>query len=101
MWASPAIQGNWSPIIELENVEPCCTHLNGGNGILPYSDRLQALQITTLAEKQIRGNLIKTFKMLIGILLLVKYGQGNLMRADLEVRSPVYHLIMAIKKFVR
>ena len=73
LWSPPAIHGNWSSIIELENVQRRFTRLIDGIGTLSYSERLQALQITTLAERRIRGDLIETFKMLNG---LVEYGQG-------------------------
>ena len=72
LWSPPAVHGNWSIIIELENVQRRFTRLIDGIGTLPYSERLEALQITTLAERRIRGDLIETFKMLNG---LVEYGQ--------------------------
>ncbi len=42
-------------------------------GILPYSERLEALQLTTLAERRIRGDLIETFKIVNNI---VSYGRN-------------------------
>ena len=42
-----------------------------GIGLLPYSDRLSALELTTLAERRIRGDLIETFRIISN---LVEYG---------------------------
>ena len=42
-------------------------------GTLPYSGRLQALKLTTLAERRNRGDLIETFKIVNGI---VDYGRN-------------------------
>ncbi|KAL5250513.1 hypothetical protein ACHWQZ_G016298 [Mnemiopsis leidyi] len=33
-----------------------------GVGLLPYSERLQILQLTTLAERRSRGDLIEVYK---------------------------------------
>lgn len=40
---------------------------------MPYSERLEALNLTSLAERKIRGDLIEKFKILNG---LVDYGQS-------------------------
>ena len=42
-------------------------------GLLPYSQRLEQLKLTTLAERRIRGDLIETFKITNS---LVSYGQS-------------------------
>ena len=73
LWSSPAKHGNWAPIIELENVQRRFTRLINDLGTLPYSERLEALKLTSLAERRIRGDLIETFKILNG---LVEYGQS-------------------------
>ena len=71
LWSPPATHGNWSIIIELESVQRRFTRLIDGIGTAPYSDRLEALQLTTLAERRIRGDLIEVFKIVNG---LVEYG---------------------------
>ena len=72
LWSPPACHGYWSNIIELENVQRRFTRLIDGIGSLPYSKRLEALQITTLAERRVRGDLIEVYKI---INELVEYGQ--------------------------
>ena len=76
LWSPPACHGNWSSIIELENVQRRFTRLIDGIGTLPYSERLKALQITTLAERRVRGDLIEAFKIVNG---LVEYGEDIFM----------------------
>ena len=71
LWSPPATHGNWSVIIELESVQRRFTRLIDGIGTAPYSGRLEALQLTTLAERRIRGDLIEVFKIVNG---LVEYG---------------------------
>ena len=71
LWSPPATHGNWSTIIELESVQRRITRLIDGIGTIPYSERLEALQLTTLAERRIRGDLIEVFKIVNG---LVEYG---------------------------
>ena len=73
LWSPPAQHGNWSMIIALENVQRRFTRLINDIGTLPYSERLRALCLTTLAERRIRGDLIETFKILNG---LVSYGKN-------------------------
>lgn len=73
LWSPPAQHGNWAMIIELENVQRRFTRLINGIGTLPYSERLEALNLTTLAERRIRGDLIETFKIVNG---LVSYGSN-------------------------
>ena len=72
LWSPPACHGYWSNIIELENVQRRFTRLIDGIGSLPYSKRLEALQLTTLAEPRVRGDLIEVYKIVNG---LVEYGQ--------------------------
>ncbi len=72
LWSPPAQHGNWTMIIELENVQRRFTRLIDDIGTLPYSERLESLDLTTLAERRIRGDLIETFKIVNG---LVEYGQ--------------------------
>ena len=72
LWSPPACHGNWATIIELENVQRRFTRLIDDIGTLPYSERLDALQITTLAERRVRGDLIEAYKIVNG---LVEYGK--------------------------
>ena len=58
-------------ILELEAVQRRFTIIIEGIGLLPYSDRLNALELTTLAERSIRGDLIETFRIVRN---LVEYG---------------------------
>ena len=71
-WNLPAIRGNWKHILLLEDVQRTFTRLIDGIGILPYPTRLKILQLTTLLERRMRGDLIETFKILSG---KVDYGQ--------------------------
>ena len=86
LWSPPASHGNWSTIIELENVQRRFTRLIDGIGTLSYSERLEALQITTLAERRIRGDLIEVFKIVNG---LVEYGKDifNISRSGDKIIS--------------
>ena len=57
----------------LEAVQRRFTRLIDNIGTLPYSERLDKLGITTLAERRLRGDLIETFKIVNNI---VDYGHG-------------------------
>jgi len=72
IWNPVACYGNWSIIIEIEAVQRRFTRMINDIGTLPYSERLLALKLTTLAERRIRGDLIETFKILSGT---VEYGK--------------------------
>ena len=68
LWNPVAEHGNWSLILELEGVQRRFTRLIDHEvGTLPYSERLDILKLTTLAERRIRGDLIETFKAINGI----------------------------------
>ena len=71
-WNPAAVHGNWKQILKLEDVQRSFTRLIDGIGILPYSKRLRKLQLTTLLERRMRGDLIETFKITAG---KVDYGQ--------------------------
>ena len=66
LWNPVAEQGNWSLISELEGVQRRFTRLIDEVGTLPYSERLDKLNLTTLAERRIRGDLIEAFKAVNG-----------------------------------
>ena len=58
IWNPVACHGNWQIIYELEAVQRRFTRLISDIGLLPYSERLLSLQLTTLVERRIRGDLI-------------------------------------------
>ena len=62
LWNPAPEHGNWSQILALESVQRRFTRLIDGMGHIPYSERLGILQLTTLAERRSRGDLIETFK---------------------------------------
>ena len=72
VWNPPASHGYWKLILQLEEVQRSFTRLIDGIGILPYSERLMILQLTTLLERRMRGDLIETFKITTG---KVSYGK--------------------------
>ena len=88
IWNPVACHGNWSIITELEAVQRRFTRLINDIGLLPYSERLLALNLTTLAERRIRGDLIETFKIVSG---LVDYGKSvfNLSRSGYNIVSKI------------
>ena len=66
-----AVQG-WSPyfkkdIFAIEQVQRRATRLISELNPLTYEDRLKLLQLTTLEDKRIRGDLIKVYKLIHGI----------------------------------
>ncbi|KAL5252040.1 hypothetical protein ACHWQZ_G015001 [Mnemiopsis leidyi] len=75
-----AAHGNWATVLELESVQRRFTRLIDEVGTLPYSRRLEILNLTTLAEQRIRGDLIEAFKATSG---LTDYGSGILMDGKL------------------
>ena len=62
VWNLPASHGNWKLINKLEDVQRSFTRLIDSIGTLPYSERLKKLQITTLLERRMRGDIIETYK---------------------------------------
>lgn len=70
-WAPVARHGNWKLILKLEGVQRRVTRLIGDLKNLCYKERLEALGLTTLLERRMRGDLIETFKILNGF---SKYG---------------------------
>ena len=61
MLAAPE-HGNWSLILRIEGVQRRFTRMIDEVGLLPYSNRLQVLELTTLIERRSRGDLIEVFK---------------------------------------
>ena len=56
------------------------------------------MNLTTLGERRIRGDLIKTFKVVTG---KVKYGQDILSSVDLDIISSVKLIIVLPEKYVK
>ena len=86
LWNPNAAHGSWQTILQLEAVQRRFTRLIEDIGTLPYSERLDRLKLTTLAERRIRGDLIETFKIVSG---LVEYGEDlfNLSRSRSNIVS--------------
>ena len=100
LWSPVAAHGNWAMIMELERVQRRFTRMIDGIGVLPYSERLDALKLTTLAERRIRGDLIETFKIVNNI---VNYGQDifYLGRSGYNILSrPSYNKSKDVRKLV-
>ena len=51
VWNLPAIYGNWKLIKDIENVQRSMTRMVDNIGLLPYSERLQALGLNHAGEK--------------------------------------------------
>ena len=78
VWNLPATHGNWKIIKDIESVQRSMTRMIDNIGLLPYSDRLDAMGLTTLLERRTRGDLIETFKIVTG---KVNYG-NNIFRVS-------------------
>ena len=57
----------------MENVQRHFTRMIDGIGLVSYEERLKRLNLTTLLERRMRGDLIETFKIMSG---LTNYGQN-------------------------
>ena len=75
---NPTVEnGNWSQILRIESVQRLFTRMIEEVDLLPYSERLQILQLTTLAKRGSRGDLIEVYKasqglsQLAGVMILV------------------------------
>ena len=51
LWNPVAAHGSWGTVLELESVQRRFTRLIDEVGTLPYSRRLDILNLTTLAER--------------------------------------------------
>ena len=71
LWSPVAAHGSWGTIYELEKVQRKFTNLIDDIGTLSYGTRLAELDLTTLAERRIRGDLIETFKIVENIVNFV------------------------------
>ena len=85
-WSPNPRFGNWGLILSIEKVQRKFARLINDIGTLPYGARLQSLNLTTLAERRIQGDLIEMFKIVRGI---VNYGQNmfRMSRSNLNILS--------------
>ena len=83
LWNPAAEHGNWSLILRIESVQRRFTRMIEEVGLLPYSERLQILQLTTLAERRSRGDLIEVYKASKGLSQLT--GVFNFSRSGLNL----------------
>ena len=67
VWAPNARHGNWRTILDIESVQRTFTRIIEGMENLSYKQRLEKLDLTTLLERRMRGDLIETFKILNGL----------------------------------
>ena len=67
LWNPVAAHGNWRTVLELESVLRRFTRLIDEVGTLPYSRILEIFNLTMLAERRIRGNLIEALKVINGL----------------------------------
>ena len=83
LWNPAAEHGNWSLILRIESVQRRFTRMIEEVGLLPYSERLRILQLTTLAERRSRGDLIEVYKASQGLSQLT--GVFNFSRSGLNL----------------
>ena len=83
-WAPMARHGNWSLILELEGVQRSFTRMIDGLGLMTYRERLDKLNLTTLLERRVRGDLIEMFKIQEGF---VGYGSDLFGRSGRTVAA--------------
>ena len=83
LWNPAAEHGNWSLILRIESVQRRFTRMIEELGLLPYSERLRILQLTTLAERRSRGDLIEVYKASQGLSQLT--GVFNFSRSGLNL----------------
>ena len=99
VWNPVAGHGSWSKILELEGVQRRFTRLIDDIGTDSYSQRLNILNLTTLAERRMRGDLIETFKIVKGIssygknmFNISRSGQNIISRANNSNPTRIYNL---------
>ena len=83
LWNPAAEHGNWSLIVRIESVQRRFTRMIEEVGLLPYSERLRILGLTTLAERRSRGDLIEVYKASQGLSRLS--GVLNFSRSGLNI----------------
>ena len=83
LWNPAAEHGNWSLTLRIESVQRRFTRMIEEVGLLPYSEILQILELTTLAERRSRGDLIEVYKASKGLSQLS--GVLNFSRSGLNI----------------
>ena len=81
LWSPAPEHGNWSMILKIEGVQRRFTRMIEDIGLLPYSERLDILGLTTLVECRARGDLIEVYKAKHGFSLssdVFKFGRSGL-----------------------
>ena len=73
LWNPAAEHGNWSLILRIEGVQRRFTRMIEEVGLLPYSERLQILELTTLVERRSSGYLIYVYKASHGVSQLMEF----------------------------
>ena len=66
VWSPKVRFGNWKTILDIESVQRTFTRCINGMTNFSYRQRLTKLNMTTLLERRMRGDLIETFKILNG-----------------------------------
>ena len=66
VWAPLPEQGCWGTIFNIESIQRFATKSISGLKDLSYNAQLNELQLTTLLERRMRGDLIETFKIVNG-----------------------------------
>ena len=62
LWNPAPEYWNWSTILKIEGVQRRFTRMIDEVGLLPCSERLGVLKLTTLIERRTRGDLIEVLK---------------------------------------
>ena len=77
--------GNWATIIKIEGIQQHFTRMIDDIGLLPYSECLKILGLTTLIEQCVRGDLTEVFKAKHGLSLI--NGVFNFRRSGINLVS--------------
>ena len=62
LWNPVAEHGNCFTILKIEGIQRRFTRVIGEVGLLPYSERLEVLRLTTLIKRRSRDDLIEVYK---------------------------------------
>ena len=85
LWNPMPEHGNWATIIKIEGIQQPFTRMIDDIDLLPYSEHLEILGLTTLIEQHARGDLIAVFKAKHG--LSVINGIFNFRRSGINLVS--------------
>ena len=92
LWSPAPEHGNWSMILKIEGVQRRFTRMINDIGLLPYSERLDILGLTTLVVRRARGDLIEVYKAKHGF--SVSSDVFKFSRSGLNLLSKFGHLQM-------